>query len=155
MLRKFDMHIATINSLEFFSLVPEENYNFMLKKAEEMMILCQLIECDLLIVVPSKNSYNLSLRNIKDKTIQRLQRIADLGSNYGVRITFEPIGFRIFSIRKALDGLDIINSIINQKIGLTIDTFNFYMGENSLDDLKIIPGNMFLWFIFMTQIISP
>jgi 2-keto-myo-inositol isomerase len=142
MLRKYDMHIATVNSLEFFSLVPEENYDFMLKKAEEMIILCQLIGCDFLVVVPSKNAYNLPLKDIKDKTIKRLQRVADLGSIYGVRMSFEPIGFRNFSIRKVLDGLDIVKSIINQKIGLTIDTFNFYVGENSLDDLKKIPGNM-------------
>ena len=142
MFQKFNMHIATINSLEFFSLVPEENYDFMLKKAEETLILCQLIGCNLIIVVSSKNTYNLGLEDIKDKTIKRLQRISDLGSNSGVRISFEPIGFRIFSIRKVLEGLDIVKKIINQKIGLTVKTFNFYVGENSLDDLKKILGNM-------------
>lgn len=76
MFQKFNMHIATINSLEFFSLVPEENYDYMLKKAEETLILYQLIGCNLPIVVSSKNTYNLGLEDTKDKTIKRLQRIS-------------------------------------------------------------------------------
>lgn len=142
LLRKHNLHVATLNSLEFFSLVPEENFSFMLKKAEEMMILCQLIECDVLIVVPSKNPFSLSSSEIKTKTIQRLQELADLGKSYGVKVSFEPIGPCIFSIRKVLDGLDIVREIRNQKVALTIDTFNFYVGENTINDLKKVPGDM-------------
>jgi 2-keto-myo-inositol isomerase len=65
--------------------------------------------------------------------------LADLGRSYGVKVLFEPIGFDFFSIRKHLDGLDIVNEIKNQDIGLLIDTFHFYVGENTLEDLEKIP----------------
>jgi len=139
LLRKYSVHVATLNSLEFFSLVPEENFDFIVKKAEEMMVICQLIECDSLIVVPSKNPHNLPVSDIKTKTISRLQKVADLGSRYGVRVSFEPIGFHGFSIRKILNALDIVKEISNHKVGLTIDTFHFYVAENTLDDLNEIP----------------
>jgi len=137
--REHDIHVATLNSLEFFSLVPEENFGFMLKKAEYMMTLCQLMDCDTLVVVPSKNPQRLPLPEIKARTVERLQRLADLGRNYGVRVLFEPIGFDFFSIRKHLDGLDIVEEIKNHQVGLLIDTFHFHVGENTLEDLKRIP----------------
>jgi 2-keto-myo-inositol isomerase len=139
LLRKHGIHVATLNSLEYFSLVPEENFHFMLKKAEYMMTLCQLIDCDTLVTVPSKNPYHLPLSEIKPRTVERLQRLADLGKSYGIKVLFEPIGFDFFSIRKHLDGLDIVNEIKNQGIGLLIDTFHFYVGENTLEDLEKIP----------------
>jgi 2-keto-myo-inositol isomerase len=139
LLRKHDIHVATLNSLEFFSLVPEENFDFMLKKAEYMMTLCQLIDCDTLVVVPSKNPRRLPLPEIKPRTVERLQRLADAGKSYGVKVLFEPIGFDFFSIRKHLDGLDIVREINNQEVGLLIDTFHFHVGENTLEDLEKIP----------------
>lgn len=141
LLRQSNVHVATVNALAFFSLVPEENFDFVLKKAEKMMILCQFVECDSLVVCPSKNTHNLSLSEIKTKTIHRLERLADLGKSYGIRVSFEPIGHHTYSIRKVLDGLDIVRGIRNHKIGLTIDTFNFYLGENTLEDLEKIPGD--------------
>jgi 2-keto-myo-inositol isomerase len=138
-LRKHGVHVATLNSLEYFSLVPEENFDFMLKKAEYMMTLCQLIGCDTLVSVPSKNPHHLPLSEIKSRTVQRLQRLADLGNRYGVTVLFEPIGFDFFSIRKPLDGLDIVEEVENQEVGLLIDTFHFYVGESTLDDLEKVP----------------
>ncbi len=140
LLRKHDIHVATLNSLEYFSLVPEENFDFMLKKAEYMMTLCQLIDCDTLVSVPSKNPHHVPLSEIKPRTVERLQGLADLGNRYGVEVLFEPIGFDFFSIRKHLDGLDIVKEIKNQEVGLLIDTFHFYVGQNTLDDLKKIPS---------------
>ncbi len=140
LLRKHDVHVATLNSLEFFSLVPEENFDFMLKKAECMMTLCQLIGCDTLVSVPSKNPHHLPLSEIKLRTMERLQRLVDMGSSYGVKILFEPIGFDFFSISKLLDSLEIVSEIKNQEVGLVIDTFHFYVGENTLDDLEKVPG---------------
>lgn len=137
--RKHDVHVATLNSLEYFSLVPEENFNFMLKKAEYMMTLCQLIGCDTLVSVPSKNPHHLPLSEIKSRTVERLQGLADLGKRYGVKVLFEPIGFDFFSLRKPLDGLDIVSEIKNQEVGLLIDTFHFYVGESTLDDLERVP----------------
>jgi 2-keto-myo-inositol isomerase len=140
LLRKHGIHVATLNSLEYFSLVPEENFDFMLKKAEYMMTLCQLIDCDTLVSVPSKNPQHLPLSEIKPRTVERLQGLADLGNRYGVKVLFEPIGFDFFSIRKHLDGLDIVKEIKNQEVGLLIDTFHFHVGQNTLDDLGKIPG---------------
>jgi 2-keto-myo-inositol isomerase len=139
LLRKFGIHVATLNSLEYFSLVPEENFDLMLKKAEYMMTLCQLIDCDTLVSVPSKNPHHLPLSEIKPRTVERLQWLADLGNRYGVKVLFEPIGFDFFSIRKHLDGLDIVKEIKNQEVGLLIDTFHFYVGQNTLHDLGKIP----------------
>jgi 2-keto-myo-inositol isomerase len=117
LLRKHGIHVATLNSLEYFSLVPEENFDFMLKKAEYMMTLCQLIDCDTLVSVPSKNPHHLPLSEIKPRTVERLQGLADLGNRYG-----------------------IVKEIKNQEVGLLIDTFHFHVGQNTLDDLGKIPG---------------
>ncbi len=139
LLQDHDVHVATLNSLEYFSLVPKENFDFMVKKAEHMMTLCQLIECDALVLVPSKNLHRFSWSEIKTSTVEKLQRMADLGSTYGVQVFFEPIGAKVFSVRKVLNGLDIVNGVENHEVGLVIDTFNFYLGENTLEDLEKIP----------------
>lgn len=139
------LEVANVQPLEFFSLVPAENYAFMLKKAEKMMILAKLVGCRHIGVVPGKNTDNLDFKAVKEITVDRLKRMADLAEQYEVRVCLEAIGLSGYSLQKQTDALEIIKAVGSAWIGLTVDTLHIYGGGTTLEELRSIPTeNIFM-----------
>ncbi|MGQ9780220.1 MAG: sugar phosphate isomerase/epimerase family protein [Bacillota bacterium] len=139
LLRSEGVKVATLNALEFFSLVPEENYGFMKAKAEKAAALCQLIDCEWLIVVPSRKN-NLTREEIVEMTARRLELLAEAAQKYGVKLLFEFIGFPDFSVTDLSTAYKIAKTVRRHEIKLVIDTFHFFVGGTTLEDLKKTPG---------------
>lgn len=91
----------------------------MLKKAEEMTTLCNLINCNLLLAGFSKKVKGYSVKHVKEKTIKRLKRLLDLGGNYKVNIGFEPVGFFDSVIRKVDEAVYICQFSKSEKCWLS------------------------------------
>lgn len=136
---KLGVKVAALHVLEDFTLVPEENLVFMLKKAEAMLSICSLIDCNLLMVGPSRNIAGITKRKIIELSLKRLQLLSSIAREYGIIIGFEPAGFKDSSIKKIKDGLEIVSLISMENVKLVIDNFHFFAGKNKLDDLKEIP----------------
>lgn len=148
LLNEYGLKIASLNSFENFSLIPNENSGLFYKQAEWFIELCKLIECDILIAVPSKKIENIPFNKIKEKTINSLKELSKITKNYDIRIAFEPIGFPEYSIQKLKDAIEIIKKIDDENVGLTIDTAHFYLSGSTLNEVDNIPINK----IFMVHI---
>ncbi|HHY46507.1 MAG TPA: sugar phosphate isomerase/epimerase [Firmicutes bacterium] len=134
--------VATLNALEFFSLVPEENYAFMRNKAEEAAILCDLLECGMFIAVPSRKSHIYDDDElVVETTARRLEILSGVADKYGVKLLFEFIGFPDFSVRDMGAALRIVEMVKGYDIKLVIDTFHFFVGGTGLDSLAKVPAN--------------
>ncbi|MGE5551845.1 MAG: sugar phosphate isomerase/epimerase family protein [Bacteroidota bacterium] len=135
-MRSAGVRVATLNALEFFSLVPEENYKFMEKKAEEAAVLCQLLDCEWMIAVPSrKNACYTGERAVAETTAARLAILAEIAERYGIKVLFEFIGFPDFSVTDLNTAAAIADMVKKHEIKLVIDTFHYYVGGTRLDDL--------------------
>ncbi len=133
--------VATLNALEFFSLVPDENYEMMKKKAEEAAFLCQLLECEWMIAVPSRHNGIFSGdRAIAETTARRLEILSEAVAPYRVKLLFEFIGFPDFSVTDLEAAKRIAALVRGYEIKLVIDTFHFFVGGTRLEDLLQTPG---------------
>jgi len=131
--------VATLNALEFFSLVPEENYEFMKKKAEEYATLCRLLECEWMIAVPSRKNTCFAEQTIVETTARRLEILAEAAGKYGIKLLFEFIGFPDFSVRDLETAGKVASLVKGYEIKLVVDTFHFYVGGTSMEALKGTP----------------
>ena len=103
--------VASLNSLEEFSLIPEENLALMDSRAEAMFETCRLIGTKVLIVVPSRLTAPLGRGEIRAWTVDRLRRTATMAEPYGVTLAFEPIGTPGYSVRTTAEALAIVREV--------------------------------------------
>ena len=136
LLKSKGLRVVSLNSLEYFSLVPKENYEFMLKKAEEMMILSKFLNCPTIIVVPSILNRRMSQSKINEITAKRLNLLCSVAKKYQLNISFEFIGFSNFSVKSLKESINILQKVSYDNLSLTIDTFHFFLGKSSLLDLE-------------------
>ena len=145
---------VTFNAIELFSLCPEEEFWRIYNYTEKLMDIGNDINCDTIIAVPSFNDdRSLSEDIIISKTIERLGKLADLAEVYDFKLGFEPLGFPNCSVRKVDLALKIIESERLPEMGLVIDTFHFFVGEHSVNELEKIPLEK-LWLIHLNDAIE-
>lgn len=150
LLRDNDVKVASLNSLEHFSLTPDSSYRLMEEKTRLMCSLCSLLGTDLLVVVPSYRRPDYSPQQVVEKTVANLGRLARVAEGFGVRLGFEPIGFPWYSVRSWETGVRIVEEVGRDDVGLVVDTWNFYLGGNRLDDLRATPVEK-LWMVHLVD----
>ena len=154
LLESNNLECITFNAVELFSLCPEEKFKKILNYTERLMEIGNQIGCDMIITVPSFND-DLSLDESKIilKTFNRLKILSKLASDYDFKLGFEPLGFPNCSVRKVDMALKVIESEELPEMGLVIDTFHFFVGEHSVNELGTIPLDK-LWLIHMNDAIE-
>ena len=153
-LEKNNLECITFNAIELFSLCPEKEFERILKYTERLMKIGNQINCDTIIAVPSflEEPY-ISDSEIISKTVERLKILARMAENYGFKLGFEPLGFPNCSVRKIDMALKIIENDELPEMGLIIDTFHYFVGEHSINELdKIEPEK--LWLIHINDAIE-
>lgn len=108
---RLEVRRVTLNSLEEFSLFPDENVGVIDGRADEMFETCRLLEIPVLIVVPSRLAAPLPAEEIHARTVERLRRYADRAAPYGVTLAFEPIGTPGFSVRTTAAAVAIVQEV--------------------------------------------
>jgi 2-keto-myo-inositol isomerase len=58
-----------------------------------------------------------------------------IAEGYGVKLAFEFLGFANCSVRTVADCLDIVGAAKRDNLGLVIDTFHFYVGGSTAEEL--------------------
>jgi 2-keto-myo-inositol isomerase len=152
----YGLKVTTFNAIELFSLCPENEFKGMMDYTERLMKIGNKIGCDTIIAVPSfvENAI-VPPEKFFDTTITRFHLLRTLANQYQFRMAFEPLGFVNNSVRKIDDAMKIIKAADQdgfEPSGLVIDTFHFFLGENSLKDLKQIPGDR-LWLLHFNDCI--
>lgn len=65
--------------------------------------------------------------------------MVDLGSEHGINVCFEFLGFKSRCIRTLEEAWHVVRGLASDRIHLVIDTFHFYVGGSSLDSLEQTP----------------
>ncbi len=149
-LRHLGISVAALNALMDWSLTPEENYRFVLTRAEGLLALCELVETDLLICVPSliapaADEVSRPEKTVLETTAARLKRLASLARSSGVRLALEQVGRpssrpdASSSVRSIDDALAVVHAAGDSNVSLVVDSFNFFTGGNRLEALRSIP----------------
>jgi len=154
LLEENKLECITFNAVELFSLCPEEEFKRIYDYTERLMKIGNQIGCDMIITVPSFNDDPL-LDELKiiNKTVDRLKILAKLADEHEFKLGFEPLGFPNCSVRKVDMALKVIESEGLPEMGLVIDTFHFFVGEHSVNELGSIPLDK-LWLIHLNDAIE-
>ena len=81
---------------------------------------------------------------ITDRTAASLTRLAAVAADHGVRIAFEYHGYANCSINDLAGARAALDAAGDERIGLVIDAFHFYVGNSSFDDLARLDGSRIL-----------
>lgn len=157
LLQKYNLKPISWNAIELFSLCAENEFHKMLEYTERLMNIGREIGCDMIIAVPSFLDFPGAIKedDIIRRTVGRLKILRKLAHQNSFKLGFEPLGPPNNSVRK----LDLAAKILQYaeedslaKSGLIVDTFHFYVGENTLDDLKKVKDK--LWLIHVNDVAS-
>jgi len=151
-IKKFlqDLSIQPIamNSLERATLQDEMGRQEVLKRGETLCRYSSVLDCPILIVVPSFLHDVLrkpSREEIKEDACALLAQLERIARPYGVKIAFEFLGFANSSVNTLSFCYEIVEELDNPNIGLTIDTFHFFLSNEPISVLETVnPEKIFL-----------
>ncbi|MDY7039888.1 MAG: sugar phosphate isomerase/epimerase [Chloroflexota bacterium] len=128
---------ASINSIEFITFRPPEEYKQIKARCRELCELAQSLGCDKIVVVPSPTPEGGATETeIRDESVRVLRELAAITERYGVHLAFEFLGFPWCSVRTLGQCYDIVKETNRPNVGLVIDTCHFYAGGSDLRDIE-------------------
>lgn len=82
-----------------------------------------------------------SPEKVMDDSIRILTRLSDIGADFGVNVSWEPVGSCGCGVRTAGHAWEIVQAVGRDNIGVTVDSFNLFMNgkNNDFSDIAIIP----------------
>lgn len=112
----------------------------------------QAIDCPYVILVPTRSQVanTKDEKQVLDNSVKVINLLADLTKPYGVKLAFEPIGNRCYCCTGIRQALKIVGAVGRDDVGLTVDSFTFYLQEKSanMDVLSRIPrGKLIIYHI--------
>lgn len=134
----------SINSLEFISFRGDE-YPGIQARLRELCETAQAINCCTIIVVPSPTpSRETTWEEIVDEHVQVLRDLGDIAAGYGVRLSFELLGFGWCSVRTPRGAWEIVQKAGRDNVGLVVDCAHVWGGGGLLDEItQVDSGKIF------------
>lgn len=134
----------SINSLEFVSFRGNEYPQIQAR----LRALCQMAEavaCPTIIVVPSPTpSYQTTWEEIVEEHVTVLRDLSDIAAEYGVRLSFELLGFGWCSVRTPRGAWEIVQKTGRDNVGLVVDCAHIYSGGGLFDEIEMAdPAHIF------------
>ena len=138
---------ASINSIEFITFRPPDEYEDILARCRELCRLAQTLGCDKIVVVPSPTpDEGAAWDRIRDESVRVLRELSDVAAPHGVQLAFEFLGFSWCSVRTLAQCWEIVDETQRENVGLVIDTCHFYAGGSTLDSIDRVPPEKILIF---------
>ena len=120
-----------------------ENINFCTPEEWEALVELFTFGCETaqaignpyIIVVPTVTS-EVCTRNeleVFEDSVNVLNKLADIAEPYGVKLSFEPIGDRRWCCNSMRQGLEIVQAVNRDSVGLTVDCINVYLHDKCAD----------------------
>jgi len=138
LIRSSGLEVASLNALESFSL-DERQFVKTMDEAKNMMSVCDIIGSRAIVVISAPTLPGLGEREAIERTKAGLEKLARLGSEHGVKVCFEFLGFNSRSVRTLKESWRVMKDLPSSQVNLVVDTFHFYVGGSSLDSLEEIP----------------
>lgn len=143
-----DLEPASINSIEFITFRPPEEFQAIQDRCQQLCELAQALSCDKIVVVPSPTPELLGWGEIKSQSVRVLRELSEVAAPYGVGLAFEFLGFAWCSVRTLEQCWEIVAETDRPNIGLVIDTCHFFAGGSQLGAIeKVDPRKIFIFHI--------
>ncbi|MEJ5198065.1 MAG: sugar phosphate isomerase/epimerase [Anaerolineae bacterium] len=135
----------TINSIEFIGFRPADEYAAIRARCRELSRIAQAIGCPTVVVVPSPTpDRNLPWADVVAEYVRVLRDLGDIAGEFGVRLSFEFLGFGWCSVRTPRAAAEIIAATDRANVGLTLDAAHFYAGGGLLSEIgRLDPARIF------------
>jgi len=137
---------AAISSIEFIAFRGKD-YAKIKNRCKELCQIAQYLDCPTLVVVPSptptaRSEDVLNLFFPWEKIVQEyvsvLRDLADIAKPYGVRLSFEFLGFSWCSVRTPRGAWEIIQEAGKDNVGINFDACHFYNGGAELKEIRLL-----------------
>jgi len=138
LIRSLGLEVASLNALESFTL-DERQFAKAMDEAKEMMRICDVVGSKRIVAISAPMLSGLREQDAIQRTKVGLEKLARLGSEYGVNVCFEFLGFKSRSVRTLEESWSVLKELPSNQVNLVIDTFHFYVGGSSLDSLEDVP----------------
>lgn len=131
LLSEYDLKVPAICALDGYIWHSDEDFKKRVEYTRQYFEIASKVGCDSLVVV-AEGFENKSIDEVVRVHASRLERLADVGKSYGIKIAMEW-----FWNHK--DAFEIIKRANHDYLGLVIDTFHWYRGDGNLNNLNFIP----------------
>jgi 2-keto-myo-inositol isomerase len=134
----------TLNSIEFIAF-RESEYALVQSRLHELGRIAQAISCRTVVVVPSPSpDRNIPWSDIMVEYVRVLHDLCDIASQYGIRLSFEFLGFGWCSVRTPRAAFEIIQKVDRDNLGMTFDAAHFFCGGGLMTEIdQLDPGRIF------------
>ena len=134
----------SINSIEFITFRGDE-YPQIRARCRELCQLAQAIGCPTIVVVPSPTpSRETTWAEIVDEHVKVLRDLSDIAAEYGVKLSFELLGFGWCSVRTPRGAWEIVQKTGRDNVGLVIDCAHLYGGGGLFSEIDAVdPTHIF------------
>lgn len=133
-----------INSIEFIAFRGSE-YAGVQARLHELGRIAQVIGCPTVVVVPSPlPAREMPWSEVVAEYVRVLRDLSDIARPYGVRLSFEFLGFGWCSVRTPRAAFEIVQKCDRDNVGMTVDAAHFFTGGGLLDELdQLDPERIF------------
>lgn len=134
----------TINSIEFIAFRGKE-YAQVQARLHELGRIARAIGCPTVVVVPSPlPDRNIPWTEVMAEYARVLDDLCGIASGYGIRLSFEFLGFGWCSVRTPRAAFEIIQNVPHDNLGLTFDAAHFFCGGGLMTEIdQLDPGRIF------------
>jgi 2-keto-myo-inositol isomerase len=124
------------NALEFINFRDEQGYQ---QIKDDLKFLCDIgdvVNCKKIIVVPTFDVGDYTVTQIRNETVNELNKLADLAMPHGVSLALEFVGYPNCSVNTFGQAYDIIKTVNRDNVGIVLDCFHFHAMNSRLEDLR-------------------
>lgn len=134
----------SINSLEFISFRSDESPRIR-ARCRTLCQMAQGIGCPTLVVVPSPTpSRETTWDEVVEEHVEVLRDLGHIAAEFGVRLSFELLGFGWCSVRTPRGAWEIVQKTGRDNVGLVVDCAHVYGGGGLYEELDAVdPAHIF------------
>lgn len=134
----------SINSIEFITFRDNE-YPQIQARCRELSKLAQEIGCPTIVVVPSPTpARETTWEEIVDEHVRVLRDLGAIAGEYGLKLSFELLGFGWCSVRTPRGAAEIVQKTGRDNVGLVVDCAHLYGGGGLFSELDALdPAHIF------------
>lgn len=131
LLDKYKIQARCINALKSVERIGDERED-LLKECETLCAAAKVLECPVIQLVPFEGLEHLPYEESFELTCKNIADIADIGAKYGIRFQLEVIAWA--PIHTLQQGLDVIDRVGKDNVGMVVDFWHLYAGEGTTPD---------------------
>jgi 2-keto-myo-inositol isomerase len=137
LLKENNLKPYSINSIEHITFRSPEDYEKIKAETKELSKIACEIECPYIVVVPGKKiGDKTSEEEIIEESVKVLNELADIAEKEGVSLAFEFLGQIDCSVQTLGLCNRIVQKVNRKSVGCVLDTFHFYAGNSSFEDIE-------------------